>query len=369
VIDWLTVGVYLDVDAPVRPLPCDTLCVLKEGGEISLIRDVKHPVEGSHDSKVYVWRSSIHPRPPHEGDKQRYTGLMPGLVISGNPAKFFQGHNLFGSCDARGLAIAMCSKVLESLDYPLVESEASALSKGLLLLQRVDCTAMLDYETNENALDVLRHFERVGSVGRLGKATSHGHTVYYGERSRRWQLKGYPKGLEIDKKGHQLSKKAIEDVEQQRLLWEYAQGAVRLELELKAPELLRRNLWLAWGWTPETGPRELLKALEGVEMPLNVRMGELAVEGLPERLEKVYRLWSAGEDVRVYYSRMSVYRHRKDLLGFGIDILRPPYGQEFNAPRPANVVPFVRVYEGKLKGIPDWALGTPLYFEPSEAVG
>jgi II/X family phage/plasmid replication protein len=248
-IDWLTLGLYLDSDAESRSLPCDILAVLKPGGEVSLVRDIRFPVPGSHDDKVYVSRASI------KGYRPGFKGLCPGLVISGNPAKFFQGHNVFGSDDCKGLAIDLAQRVVELLEFPLTETERRVMGQGLIRLTRVDCTSMLDYGTNEEARAVLHHLGRVGSLSRRrgsDTATMHGDTVYFGEHSRRWQLKGYPKGLEIQRKGHELSERLSD--EDRRRLFKYAQGSVRLELELKALEIERRGLGIAWGWTRDMGP-------------------------------------------------------------------------------------------------------------------
>jgi II/X family phage/plasmid replication protein len=53
------------------------------------------------------------------------------------------------------------------------------------------------------------------------------------------------------------------------------------------------------------------------------------------------------------------YRHRAELLPHGIDIatLVPREGV-------SNVVPLHRVLEAVPVSVPDWAIGTPLYFEP-----
>lgn len=361
-IDWLTCGIYLDVDGPARSVPCDVLAVLKPDGDVSLVRDIKYPVPGSYDDKVYIWRTSL-PRPG-------FKGLRPGLVVSGNPPKFFQGHNVFGSDDCEQLALWMCARVLTKLDFRLTEFELALFNQGFIRLSRVDCTAMLDYGTDEEARRVSHHLGRVGSLpGKRsdGRATMHGDTTYFRERSRYWQFKTYPKGPEIRKKGHELSEKLSK--EDRDRLTEYAAGALRLELELKTPELERRGLSMAGSWTVETGRGELLKALEGVRMPQNVRIGELAIEGLPKELQRCYALWCANEDVGRLYPRTTLWRYRKVLLGLGVDILRPPYGEGFNDPRPANVKPFVQAFEGRVKGIPEWAIGTGLYFEPSAAIG
>ncbi|WP_429670547.1 hypothetical protein [Klebsiella pneumoniae] len=41
----------------------------------------------------------------------------------------------------------------------------------------------------------------------------------------------------------------------------------------------------------------------------------------------------------------------------GIDIATVQYKQ------PDNVVPFIRIIEAKPMGVPDWAIGTDLYFD------
>jgi II/X family phage/plasmid replication protein len=53
------------------------------------------------------------------------------------------------------------------------------------------------------------------------------------------------------------------------------------------------------------------------------------------------------------------YRYRKELLRHGIDInVRQPS-------KPDNVVSLVRVLQPQaIAQVPEWAQGTPLYFEP-----
>ena len=57
-------------------------------------------------------------------------------------------------------------------------------------------------------------------------------------------------------------------------------------------------------------------------------------------------------------TRPSFYRYRKALMdALGIDIATVQYKQ------PDNVVPFIRIIEAKPMGVPDWAIGTDLYFD------
>jgi II/X family phage/plasmid replication protein len=82
------------------------------------------------------------------------------------------------------------------------------------------------------------------------------------------------------------------------------------------------------------------------------------IDDLPGSLRGAYALWKEGHDLRQVYSRPTFYRYRSKLLEHGIDISIKQEG------RPDNVVPLVRILEARPVGVPDWAIGTNLYFEP-----
>lgn len=86
------------------------------------------------------------------------------------------------------------------------------------------------------------------------------------------------------------------------------------------------------------------------------------LEGLPARLIAVYKLWKEGEDLRALYPKASFYRYRSEFLKQGIDIaIRQPS-------KPENVIPLIRVLQPQaISQVPEWAVGTPLYFEPRKA--
>lgn len=105
-------------------------------------------------------------------------------------------------------------------------------------------------------------------------------------------------------------------------------------------------------------------ALEGVKVPQNVELGMPAFGALSGRLQGTYKLWAACVDLHDLLSRATWYRHRRELLKFGVDIAQPPAGRVFEAPRMPDIVPLLRQLEGHLKGVPECAMGTPLYCEP-----
>lgn len=81
---------------------------------------------------------------------------------------------------------------------------------------------------------------------------------------------------------------------------------------------------------------------------------------LPARLVAVYKLWKNGEDLRALYPKNTFYRYRRQFLGHDIDIavVQPSDAR--------NVVPLVHALRPQaVAAVPDWAIGTGLYFAPN----
>lgn len=83
-----------------------------------------------------------------------------------------------------------------------------------------------------------------------------------------------------------------------------------------------------------------------------------SIVDLPDCVRGTYHLWSDGHDCRQILSDRTFYRHRSKLRKHGIDISIP------KSDVTTNVVPLIRVFEAVPVGVPDWAVGTNLYFEP-----
>lgn len=216
---------------------------------------------------------------------------------------------------------------------------------------------MLQYQTRLDVRSVLRACG-LHARSRHGAAITRGSTVYLGLASRRWTLKLYSKGDEIQAQGknHGLPH-AIEHYED---LTTYADTALRVELQLRQLELKRHELDLAVCWSPST-PLEVLRSkLEGITMATLHTLPSQDLQYMPGRLVAVYEAWRAGHDLRALYAKTTFYRYRRELLELGIDIADAPPLE----PTTENVVPLNRLLEGHLATIPDWAHNTPLYFDP-----
>lgn len=286
-------------------------------------------VEGSHSSKIQIKSHT---------ENQIY--------ISGNPTKFLQGHNLFGSNDLVGLMGKFFDSLLEHDELGLCPDpfQYANIKDGHYELTRVDVNET--WHLN-NQRDVLAWIRAVGETAYLkhrGAGQFSGDTAYFGKNSRRWALKCYSKGLEILAKGHKLpTELAIPE------MVEYAQKALRIEGVTRQLELKRRSLHVASNWDIDTAEELLLEYISKLEMSDVYMLKDDVLDSLPPRLRLTYQAWLNGDDLKTVLPRPTFYRYRKQILEYGVDISSKSPKEK------SNVIPLIRVLEAKPVGIPDWA--------------
>lgn len=124
-------------------------------------------------------------------------------------------------------------------------------------------------------------------------------------------------------------------------------------------ELKRRELDSASAWNTME-PMELYDHfLEGLSMNEKCTLDSAVPEGLSPRQILAYQAWKDGHNLRATLPRNTFYRYRRELFKHGVDIaIRQPHAER------DNVVPLIRVLEAIPASVPDWAVGTDLYFEP-----
>jgi len=335
VIDWLTVRVDLNLKVQAGHVMSVTA-----DGEIEWISEKRQVIEGSHSAAVTL---------------KSFPTLWPSLEISGNPAKFMQGHNLFGSVDLQPVAVRFVMAVMEKAGYELTAAEITALCRGVILITRIDVNRNSDFGTRPRALAAVRALSECSHLQHRGRGSLIAEgTCIWGKGSRRWNMKAYAKGQEL--KAHPLP----EGLQSVTELQAYSEGVVRREVTIRAMELKRRGLEFVQGWDKlGVTPLSLFDELAGKLNIAEATMQEpTELEKIPVKLRGVFAAWEAGHDVRQMYPTRTFYRYRKALLSVGIDIA-------VQKPRErSNVVRLVTVLEGREVGVPDWARGTPLYFDP-----
>lgn len=325
-IDWVTAKIPCRHDP--SKLISGMVMSFDPQGNNEWVINKKLSVEGSYSSKIQIASAS-----------------SSSIWISGNPVKFLQGHNIFGSSDLKQIMIKFFDALLEhdalGLDPALKQYEN--VQTGLYDLSRVDMNASWHLDNKEMVQAWIRSFGSTARLKHRGAGQFSGDTAYIGKNSRRWSVKCYSKGHEIAAKGHQLPKEL-----QIPELIEYANKSLRLELVMRQLELKRTNLDIAYNWDENTAKMLLqTKVLDNLELSSTFMIDDKILNTLPVRLRLVYQSWKNGDDLKQIMTKPTFYRVRKQLLAYGIDIA---VVNEKN-----NIIPLIRYLEAQPVGIPDWA--------------
>lgn len=319
-------------------------------GEIAEYETLKRlPVEGSYSNRITVQSTSW-------GDSRQ------GVWVSGCPAKWFQGHNVFGSNDLPGLALEMLHRLCKIKGMEPSEEDIADWNAGHIRLSRVDVTESFDFGSLPRARMVVRSLSRTAHLRHRGAGVFKGETLYFGPKSQRWSLKVYSKGNELEARPLPLDLR-------ESSLPAAAAGLVRFEFTLRGkylkgdhPDTMFGPAWVSF-WCDTTASEFHSMLLEGLQISEATMLDAHDLEGLPRHLLPVYNLWRDGHDLRTLYTRPTFYRHRSQLLKLGIDI-----AVSQGRPDDSNVVPIRTVLVGRPVSPPDWMVGTKWFFEPRQKV-
>lgn len=286
-------------------------------------------VEGSYSSKIQIKSHT---------ENQIY--------ISGNPTKFLQGHNLFGSNDLVSIMGKFFDELLKHENLGLCPDpfQYANIKDGHYELTRVDVNETWHLRNKNEVLAWIRSVGETAFLKHRGAGQFSGDTAYFGKNSRRWSLKCYSKGHELTAKGHKLPKELATPE-----MLEYADKALRIEGVIRQLELKRRLLNVASNWDIDTAEELLLEYISKLEMSDVYMLKDDVLDSLPPRLRMVYQTWLNGDDLKQILPHNTFYRYKKALREFGIDISTKSPKEK------SNVIPLIRVLEAKPVGIPDWA--------------
>ena len=341
-VDWVT-----------AKLPFYFKGVLSDGEIININRlgEVEYSVtkrlmiEGSYDARISIRTSEV--------DNYGNTSL---IEFSGNPVKFLQGHNLFGSSDLLNLVIETVLKISGILGVIQPKNVLEQLKAGHYTLSRVDLNRMINLG---NRASVIAYTYSMSSLSRTRAqaATTRGSTVYLNKDSKRWSFKFYSKGQEISiarnrKQGTITLPQPLRD---------WADSMLRAELTLKSKELREIGLYKAYTWGNIEEIQIFSDYMNRIEMSPQIMKDDLFATIRPRAAAATYQLWKDGHDVRELIPIRTYYRHRKCLLEFQVDISIPPPLKDV---KQSNVIPIAQMFKPESVAIPHWAYGTDLYFEP-----
>lgn len=291
----------------------------------------KLSVEGSHSSKIQL---------------QSHSENL--VYFTGNPVKFLQGHNLFGTNDIRHLMRLFFDELLtdkhKSLGLCPDPFQYDLIQDGHYELTRVDINESWHLNNSREVQAWIRAVGETAYLKHRGAGQFSGDTAYFGKKSRRWGLKCYSKGNEIKAKDHKLPPELCIPE-----MLEYADKSLRIEAFIRQLELKRRGLNLVSNWDIDTPTELLLECISKLELSDVYMLDESVLDTLPPRLRMTYNAWLNGEDLKSIYTQRTFYRVRKEMEKYGIDISTKSPKEK------TNVIPLIRYLEAKPVGIPDWA--------------
>jgi II/X family phage/plasmid replication protein len=341
-IDWVTAKVPFHYSGII----CDgeILNVTRDGEVQQSIRK-RLSVTGSYDAAFTIRTIEL--------DDHGDTSVV---ELSGNPVKFLQGHNLFGSSDLLNIVYEAVLRIASILDAPQPKNVLERLSGGDYTLSRIDINRMF---TLGNRAEVLAYLYNLSLNSRTREQgpVSKGSTVYFNKSSKRWTIKAYCKAQEVALRRNQ--KQGTIDLPQD--LKDWVEPMLRVELTLKSNELREHNLHIAANWaTIEEG--EIFADYVGrIQMANQKPKDDLFLKIKSRPAAASYQMWLDGHDLRQILPKNTFYRHRRELLEHDIDI---SIGCSAESKKTSNVVPFCKTLELQPATLPHWVSGTDLYFEP-----
>ena len=271
------------------------------------------------------------------------------IRVFGNPVKWLQGHNIFGTDDLVYLVNKFFTQLLlkHGLELGLSPNcfQLDRIRLGAYQLLRVDINYSWLLDSRSSVLAWLRAAGSCARLKRRGAGQYASETLYFAKSSRRWAVKCYSKGHEINAKGHKLPKEL-----QIPELLDFAEKALRIELVIRSMGLMHLNLDTAKDWSKEL-PKMLLSqlVLDDLEMSDNMPLHHDVLNELPAKLRLVYQSWIAGDDLRKILPKNTFYRYRRQMLEHGIDI------SLLQEKEKSNVIPLIRYLEAVPAEIPQWA--------------
>ena len=142
-------------------------------------------VEGSHDSNITI---------------RSHTDST--IEISGNPAKFLQGHNIFGTNDLKYLVAKLFDRLcmIDELELKPTSEEYDNIQDGHYRLSRVDVNEHFYFPSAMLARSWLRAAGRSANMMFRGAGLFKEGTLYFTPESRRFVPKIYYKFDEINSK-------------------------------------------------------------------------------------------------------------------------------------------------------------------------
>lgn len=290
-------------------------------------------------------------------------GTAGSLIIEGNPAKWLQGHNLFGACDLLKVVPFFVTSVLwRYFLRPLYTvQEWDLIVQGEYEIFKVSLNHQFKLKAVDTADRAMRLIGELALKGKQGKMTR-GHeyrTVYFGADEDGGTGDAYL-ATRIYHKGREVHKHPLPDglpIDEYGPLNAYAAGLIRFEYDFLRDFIRKRGLTKGRDWTPDMIHRLVNEQFESIYIPRNIPISDHDEVLLPRRPKEIYNLWRSGLLQKADYGRSTFFSFQAQLKPYGIDIAQPPS---------VHVVPndMELFTPERAARVPDWAIENNLYFDP-----
>jgi len=339
-IDWITAKIpfyfpELIHDGEVMSITAD--------GEVEYSVHKRMPVLGSYDNRLFISTINVDEK-----------GQTRQIELSGNPIKFLQGHNLFGTDNLIGMMFDTVRLISEKLSIIQPDWVMQNMRSGAYTISRIDLNRGYSFRNRPETLAYLYNASHTSRT-RSQNAVTKGSTVYFNKASKRWSFKMYSKGQEIENNKKDQNVSLTEDLKS------WVDALLRFELTIKSNELREKGLHLASNWSKMNAIELFNQYASKIQMPEQKPSNEIALQ-LKSVVRGSYTLWLAGHDMREILAKRTFYRHRNEILKYGVDISIPMVKE---TQKPSNVVPFVKVIDMKPAEIPKSVYNTDLMYIPS----
>lgn len=297
-VDWLSVYQRHSGGLPVL---CDGAFMRIDKHGVTVNTTLKKlRIEGSHETAVFI----------------RCDGET--VWFEGNVSKFGRPDNVFGysfqQCLLRINGLLSDLGLLPFTDGERFVSNFKGEPRSVwtgAMVTRVDVTQNFATGSKDDAYYFMRYL--AGQQASRLKTGTHGdgETVDWGRGSRRVYSKAYLKAPELRK--HSSGVGYMSNLAD----WCDEVGLVRFETTYKATKLHDIGCHYLGGFDMKQIENDFSQRKEVLSRS-SVEVEELTA--LPKHLLATYRMWQAGDDISSRLSRASMYKHRKALLPYGVDI-------------------------------------------------
>jgi II/X family phage/plasmid replication protein len=328
-----------------------------------LIRDgYKTIIKGDGTrKKVNFWKKV----PGRNGSSVKLRSIDKKRVqIIGNPAKFIQGQNVYGSDDLAALGCKLFADIAKQLKIKPTKKNRRQWARGDFDIRTLDVTYNFVLPSQSTVCEWLNKAAvSLGSGKQLitlhrASSVSYFESLYLGKSSHYIGVKFYNKYLQMIKEKKKRGEPNADPVLDE--LVKSSKGLLRCEMRFYHDYLKKHGLTKAGVLTPEVLQDHFKAKLERMHLGSSKILPAKDLEGLNNSQRLAYQLWLKGGDVKGGMKPLTFERICKKLAGLGVNIR----------------IPLVEQVEGKslqyylkwgnMAQVPDFLIGSPWYFCPSK---